>query len=258
MLVIGTARCQDAPARAPNTETYSAPPVYGSPLPTPMPHEPSGYSSYITYTKPGCCGPVGGHGPIMSELYLRAGPSLPVSGGTLAHTLQTGWEIQGGGRSLFFNSSLDAAWTVDLSIGNIYNNGNRPNLAILFQGVFPTTVQALNRTFVSAGVGREWYLLAPAESQDTNWRVGADVGGRMGSARLDLNDATTTSGYRRLNDVLGAVYLSLHTDAEFPCGGFTFLAGFRAEWDYTWMDIYRGPKSDIVDVNLLVTTGVRY
>src|SRR5437879_2606956 len=53
---------------------------------------------------PGCCGPVGKNGPIAYEWYLRAGPSLPLGGtGGLANTVETGWLIQGGGRSLFFN-----------------------------------------------------------------------------------------------------------------------------------------------------------
>src|SRR4051812_15602535 len=67
----------------------------------------AGLSDWILGTKPGCCGPVGGDGPIRGELYLRGGPSLPVEGAYFGHTLKPGWDIDGGGRVLFFNTDLD-------------------------------------------------------------------------------------------------------------------------------------------------------
>src|SRR4051794_27721008 len=67
------------PARA---EELPAPTRYGGdPAPAPVPEEPpahvpapQGLSSWITYTRPDCCGPVGGQGPIKWELYGRTGP----------------------------------------------------------------------------------------------------------------------------------------------------------------------------------------
>src|SRR5262249_44826210 len=41
----------------------------------------SGLSSWILYSKPDCCGPMGAHGPILAELYARQGVSIPVGGG---------------------------------------------------------------------------------------------------------------------------------------------------------------------------------
>ena len=37
-----------------------------------------------------------------------------ISGGVFGHELGVGWEIEGGGRTLFFNPACDAAWTVSL------------------------------------------------------------------------------------------------------------------------------------------------
>src|ERR1700682_1701067 len=64
----------------------------------------AGLSSWITGIHEECLGPMGANGPIRSELYLRAGPSVPIGGGFFNETLKTGWEIQGGGRTLFFNT----------------------------------------------------------------------------------------------------------------------------------------------------------
>src|SRR5262249_3695160 len=57
---------------------------------------------------PDCHGPVGGNGPVGWEVYLRSGVSLPFGGGALTSRLDPGWIIQGGARSLFFNSFQDA------------------------------------------------------------------------------------------------------------------------------------------------------
>src|SRR5713226_8049649 len=73
------------------------------PLTSPM-------SSWIIHNQTDCCGPTGGSGPINTELFVRTGPSLPVAGGFLHKVLDTGWDIEGGGRSMFFNPAVDAAW----------------------------------------------------------------------------------------------------------------------------------------------------
>src|SRR5713101_4542605 len=71
-------------------------------------------SSWLAYPRLECCGPIGGDGPIQAELFVRTGPSLPVEGPIFGHVLETGWKVEGGGRSLFFNPTMDAAWNIDL------------------------------------------------------------------------------------------------------------------------------------------------
>ncbi len=73
----------------------------------------------------GCCGPIGGDGPIGGEMYMRSGVSFPISGGALSQAIDTGWDIEGGFRSLFFNRDDDAAWTVDVSITNVFNPASK-------------------------------------------------------------------------------------------------------------------------------------
>jgi hypothetical protein len=89
---------------------------------------------------PGCCGPVGGCGPIQEELYLQSGIDFPFSGGVFGHTLKEGgWVIQGGGRTLFFNTEQDAAWVVDLSVSNVKDEGKNPAFEVPLQHIFVPT-----------------------------------------------------------------------------------------------------------------------
>jgi hypothetical protein len=112
-------------------------------------------------------------------------------------------------------------------------------------------VRRSNRTLVGLGGGREYYLWAPADADGRKWRVGFDGGGRYGSQKLDLRET------RHISDVIGSVYAAVHTDVEFTCCHALWHTGVRLEWAYTWSDILRR-TSDVQDLNLLVTAGVRY
>lgn len=261
-------------------------------------------SDWILGDRPECCGPVGKDGPVTMEVYLRNGTSSPIGGGLLSDVIGTGWMLQGGGRTLFFNATNDRAWTIDLNITNVANwanksaanaiamtdvlvprptdpanptNPNPPGLPAAFQsppypqqaaipvdfgadnfGTFipGLSLTSLNRTFVSAGVGREWYIGLPANLCDGGWmwRVGADVGGRWGTTKANFKEI------RHRTDVIHGVYAALHSDLEAPCGGCCkFQLGLRTEWDWTWMyDIIRPNSGDISELNVLITTGVRF
>lgn len=189
---------------------------------------------------------------------MRAGLSLPVGGtGGLANTVEPGWLIQGGGRSLFFNPAMTSAWTVELSVSNIWNHGNQPNRTYDVNGA-PVSTLAINRTFANIALGKEWYLLGPANNCHWNWTLGMDGGGQLGAMRLDLSDPSEASGYRRRQDVVSGLFTALHTDVEIPFKSCILLAGFRAEWGYTFSDIIESINSDISNINLLYTGGIRY
>jgi hypothetical protein len=233
----------------------------------PAPHGPTGPSDWMTYTRPDCCGPLGANGPILMEVYMRSGVSLPAEGKVFGHVLETGWVIEGGGRSLFFNPQMDAAWSVDLSLSNVWNHGQRSDISVPYHLQFPNatgtgsttvtpnvTIHNLNRTFVNASFGHEWYIWRAGNGcNDAHWRWGMDAGGRLGSVKIEFNEIL------HHNDVAGGMFVALHTDLEVPCGCCTFLAGFRVEWDYTWMDILQSQNnSDMEDVNFLITAGIRF
>jgi hypothetical protein len=244
------------------------PPVLTTPADTPPATTGVAHlSSWITYPRaPGCCGPLGANGPIGSDVYLRTGISIPTGSGPLGNSLETGWEIQGGGRLLLFNPAVDAAWIVDLSVSNVQNHASDRTRTVTLVNVpafggatiLPTldvSPAALNRTYVNFGIGREWWLLGSADNCHdlANWRAGIDVGGRYGTAKLEFNEI------RHTTDVIGGFYLAVHTDLEIPCGGCIFLAGIRGEYSYTWSDILqRQNDADIQEISILFSLGARF
>jgi hypothetical protein len=284
-LVITLAGIGAARAQQPGGDSAVAPLALPSAMPAPGPEAgpvdgavppPTGprLSDYILGTRSNCCGPVGDDGPIATELYVRWGPSAVIPNGFLAKTLETGWDVQAGGRVLFFNPTNDAAWTLDLSLSNVWNQGQHSDrvavLGLLVANPLTgqgekvpvgVTVRDLNRTYANLGVGREWYIWCPAancpncgQMQDgPNWRVGFDVGGRWGSESLQLHEI------KHRTEVIEAVFASVHTDLEIPYGGWVFLIGGRVEWDNTWMHtILQGLPENLQNINLLMTLGVRY
>jgi len=281
----------------PTTEVLPAPtdpaPDLAPPSGQVLPRAPgltSPMSSWIIHNQNDCCSPFGGNGPINTELYIHTGPSIPAAGGFLHNVLETGWDIQGGGRSMFFNQAVDAAWTADLSLMYIYNHA-LPDRKILVAAdiqnapdALPTGPQTqvlghvkdLDRTFVTAALGREWYLNAPANAAGWKWRAGLDIGGRIGTGRASfalepgqgfvVGPSMNNVGLNHKTDTLYGLVIAIHSDIEVPWGCCTFLYGLRAEWDYTWMDILQPGNAHLVhplnsqlqDVNLLVTFGVRF
>jgi hypothetical protein len=218
---------------------------------------PFGLSSWITYTRPDCCGPIGGDGPICAELYARTGPSIPAGGHILEKVLDTGWDFTGGGRSLFFNSDRTAAWTVDLGLTYIYNHSKNTPQVTINNGLPVTatmvTLRDLQRTFANAAIGREWYLLGAANCGELTWRVGCDFGGRLGTAKMDFAEI------RHTTDTIYGYFCGLHTDLEKPFGCCTGQIGFRVEWGQTIMDFLQPfQNSNVQDVDLLLTLGVRF
>jgi hypothetical protein len=233
----------------------------------------TGLSSWIIYPRaPGCCGPVGGDGPIGYEIYFRNGISFPFGPGVLGNSLEPGWDVQGGGRVLFFNPQVDAAWTLDLGLTNIHNFSDHQHTTTLHNvplkvsnGIGGTTTQivpeltvtpaAYNRTFADAAIGRQWWLLGTADRlvNQSNWRAGVDVGGRWGTSKLELDEI------KHRTEVVYGMFVGLHSDVEIPCGNVVFLAGIRAEWSYTWSNILQIQRnSDVNEINLLFTLGVRF
>lgn len=258
-------------------------PYTGERAPTPPPPlivlgQPA--SPYLVYPRsPCCCGPVGKCGPIGIELFLRSGPVFPIGGNLFDRFLHTGWDIEGGGRTLFFNPAVDRAWAVSLSVSNIFartGNDNQPitlfNVPVHTTVTIPNstvtqpviqnvpslqaTVSSLNMTFVNVGFGREWYLLGtadPGAMHGCNWRVGVDGGGRWGSAMVQFNEINHHT------DVVGGTYCAIHTDVEYPfrCG--ILQAGIRYEYNYIWTSLLQHQNNgDFQSMNLLFQTGVRY
>jgi len=218
---------------------------------------------WMCFTCPECCGPIGKNGPIRYELFVRSGPSFNVGGGTASSVLASGWTFEFGGRSMFIDADPVGAWVVELGVSDIYNNGNRPNIKFDFGAVNNVSTASLNRTYGNLSLGREWWLIGTACTCDWRWRAGFDGGYRYGTASHHMHDFTQNPAAglgeaQRNGSITYGPFAAVHTDVEFPCNCCTFLAGLRAEWDYSRMNVIPLNNNDLYDVNLMLNLGVRY
>jgi hypothetical protein len=130
-------------------------------------------SSWLAYPRsPGCCGPLGGNGPIGGEIFLRAGISYPFGGSVLENSLRDGWDIDGGVRSLFFDRELKAAWTVSVGLSNIFSQGQANPPTIILNNVktgvaIPTGASASTTAAQAAATVQALGLPASVASQLT-------------------------------------------------------------------------------------------
>jgi hypothetical protein len=264
-------------------------PAYEPNYPAPSPFTPApddaqapvpartGLSDWIRYTRDCCEGTHGKLTPFYTELYFGGGASFPVFKGTsdLSHELETGWTLMGGARGLLFNEELTAAWVVDLHVINIHQYAGAHNTSFpmtVFQNGVPFTsgvtangngigtepnfnLEDFNRTMVGLGFGREWYLWQPANFDGLKWRIGVDIGGRYGSERLDVYNSARSA---HTTSVCEGVYVAMRSDLEVPWGSVLFQAGLRIEWADTFSAILPPGQSDVSDLTLLFTIGVRY
>jgi hypothetical protein len=270
---------------------------YGLPPQPKDPQPAAGLSSWITYEGPACCGPIGGSGPVRMETYLRIGPEFPLGDGVFGKALVTGWMIEGGARSLFFDVDRQAAWTVDLSISNTFNHTtdaptffsilNKP--VLVSTSSVTGTPQTARANFIP-GVRRitrlhpnsqtDFDFNAPGVSVKSLNRTGANVyvgrewylwgsGCSCDSTNWRVGcDVGGTWGtekvelreLRHRTGVYEGINLAVHSDWEFPCNcGCIFMAGVRLQWDHQWSEVLQGQNdADLMDLNLLFTFGVRY
>jgi hypothetical protein len=243
----------------------------GQPTPPgPPARTPPELSSWITYARsPGCCGPLGSHGPIFSELYLRNGVSFPF-GGFYGAVLDPGYHVEVGGRLLFFNPAVDAAWTVDVGASNVFWNAARNtritalhNIQVPVPNATPpiatvpevdVTLSNLNITFANIALGREWFLWRAGNDGDgPNLRFGGDIGARWGSVKADFNEI------RHRTAPAESLFASVHSEFEYPCGFCILQAGLRGQFGVIWTDVLQSqnPKQ-FQTFDLMFTFGGRF
>src|SRR5262249_23064689 len=118
----------------------------------------------------------------------------------------------------------------------------------------PVTMRTLQRTWINGALGREWYLSGTANCCDGwLWRAGFDLGGRLGTAKIEFAEI------RHRTDTIYGYFGAIHTDLEKSFGCCTSQMGLRLEFDQSLMD-FLDPfnNSNVRDINLLVTFGVRF
>ncbi len=303
-LVSGTVSAQSADSLTtpkpmlPPIGAPSAPAATPGKMPSMMPGEmlppsstdvltaPPGQSAYPAGTvtspwtgngSPGCCGPVGGHGPLTYELYSYTGPSLVVGGSELSSRLKTGWGIGTGVRTLLFNTEGTRAWAFDLGLNYIYNRGqsdgtffvatprvdsSNPNNPIrLSDGIAEYTVRGLHRTRLTFGFGRDWWLRGPGlvnTERGRNFRFGTDIGGSYATSHVDLVPVIDPTNYLRRQNVVHGVYIGANVNYEIPVGSWIFFTGLRTQWDYTMTNLVPPQGADVHSVNLFFQAGFRF
>jgi hypothetical protein len=205
-----------------------------------------------------CCGPIGAHGPIGQEVYVRGGINSPTGDGLLAHNIKQGWSGQIGVRAQFFEPAGDSAWAIDAHV--IYSRNQGRELDIVTFRTEPVAVHMLHRTAVGLGVGRDWFLNRPGfllDTWDANFRFGFDVGGRWGAGHVDFSTPFEPGGYRRHYDVFGQAFIGLMATVEVPIGGYQVLFGARVEGARTFNDLLE-KDSNFDDITTMLMFGVRY
>jgi hypothetical protein len=256
---------------------------------------PPGVTDYLSYLRPGgCCGPVGGSGPINCEVFLRPGVSFPIGGSIFGKVMDPGFMIQGGLRTLFFNPAQDLAWTFELGLTSAWYDAHLDQTYYLRNvdrvirqangqprtdddGVpiferfplIPVIPSSLNETYVHLSLGHEIYVCGNADCGDDRpkVRLGYDAGGRWGSSKLIASrqrfDGDGGNPNRDLpnhfNDVVGGVFAALHTDYEVPYKCAMIFAGVRTEFSYIWADLLqRQNNTDLMSINVLFNFGCRF
>ncbi|MBP3954324.1 hypothetical protein J8F10_03310 [Gemmata sp. G18] len=279
------------PAAVTSLEQMNVPPGYGrgdpvgtltgqptQPGPGGLP--PGSYSSPYYTDGPGCCGPLGRDGRIGYDVYSYAGLNFTIGNG-LPDLLKTpGWTVGGGVRTLFFNPTHTAAWTVDLGGSYTYNRGqgeNEPtNLFLRSQPVqnqqnggfqvqpdrfVLTAVRGVSRSSFNYAFGRDVWLLGDGSTggqNGTNWRIGGWVGGRYGTSHVDMVPLDETNGYSRRQNVYHGIFVGAHTTFDVPMGSWIWTNGIRVEYGYDWTNLVPPVQGNLHNINLQFTTGIRY
>jgi hypothetical protein len=231
-----------------------------------------GVSSWLAYPRGAlCCGGPGGDGPIQGEVFSRWGVAVPLGTNAFTTDMNVGFSFEIGARSLFFHPTLDRAWTVSFGLESTWNSitdgstfeifgepvtsfdffGQPRREFIPVQRVTPTR---LHTTTLNITLGQEYYFWGNAACNGTSkCRIGWDVGGRVGKAKLDF------AVERHRTDTVGGFLVSTHADYECPLGGCILYLGGRVTYGYTWMDILqRQNNTDFQQIGVYVNTGIRF
>jgi hypothetical protein len=188
--------------------------------------------------------------------------------------------IGGGARTLLFNTEHTAAWTFDLGGSYTHNWGQgAAGASLLFLRTPPqvnaqtgavtvlpdravfTAISAIHRSSFNYNLGRDWWLMGAGNvggEHGTNVRVGAWVGGRYGSAHVDLIPLNEVNGYSRRQNVFQGFVAGGHVTCEAPMGGWILFGGLRAEYGYDWTNLVPPLQGNINNINIQASIGIRF
>jgi hypothetical protein len=236
---------------------------YGPGLP------PGSYPSPYYVNGPGCCGPLGGNGRVGYELYTFSGVNIPFGPGLASH-MNAGWTVGGSVRTLFFDPTYTAAWTVDLGLSYTHNwadGSHSPETLFIRQArgdrVALSGIRAVHRSSFNFNFGRDVWLMGAGNTggvQGTNVRVGGWVGGRWGTSHVDIDplDEFPGNGYARRQNAYEGVTVGSHITWDTTMGGWVLFGGLRAEYGYDWTNLVPPIQGNINNINIQATIGIRF
>ena len=193
----------------------------------------SGINEYLAYPRPTGSTGVGNDGPIGGEFYLRSGAAVNLGGtGIFGRVMDTGFEVQGGVRSIFFRPEPTSAWTVDVGLSTAFYHNRRNETATLrnFASTTGSNTGSTSTTTNSAAAGGNSTNTTGTGSGSTG--VGAtntsNVSGGSTTTIIPLFPVTPTNlNQTSVRLLLGQEYFLLGSDGD-PADGFW---KWRAGWD---------------------------
>ncbi|QEG30417.1 hypothetical protein GobsT_52220 [Gemmata obscuriglobus] len=278
------------PAGVTSLQQMQAPPgagpagwLDGEPAATQPAYPPGSYPSPYYVDGPGCCGPLGRDGRIGYELYSFTGLNFTIGNGLPDRLNAVGWTVGGGVRTLFFDATHTAAWTIDLGGSYTYNRGqgaqSPTNLFLRTPAADPSPndgvtelqpqpdrlvlsgIRGIRRSSFNYAIGRDVWLLGNGSTggqNGTNWRVGGWIGGRYGTSSVDVNPLTEVDGYARRQNVFHGIFTGVHTTFDIPVGAWIWTNGVRVEYGHDWTNLVPPIQGNIHNINIQFTTGIRY
>jgi hypothetical protein len=237
------------------------------------------YPSPYYVDGPGCCSPLERAGRIGYDIYAFSGVNF-VFGSGLPHYLYTGYDLGASVRTLFFDASHTAAWTIDLGGSFTHNFGvethNPVNLYIRQPvSVNSTTgattnqpdllefsaIHGIDRSSFNYNLGRDWWLWGSGNTggmQGPNVRVGGWIGGRYGTAHVDVIPLTSADQYARRQNAFEGITVGVHMDYEVPMGGWILFGGVKAEYGYDWTNLIPPLGGNLQNINVQISVGLRF
>jgi hypothetical protein len=240
---------------------------------------PGTYPSPYYVDGPGCCGPMERAGRIGYDLYSFSGVNF-VFGSGLPHYLYTGYDLGASVRTLFFDATHTAAWTVDLGGSFTHNFGveskDPQNLYVRQPASVNSTtnvvtpqpdllvfagIHAIDRSSFNYNLGRDWWLWGSGNTggeQGPNLRVGGWIGGRYGTSHVDVILLNQVNGYARRQNAFEGINFGAHMSYEVPMGSWILFGGIRAEYGYDWTNLVPPIQGNLQNINVQFTAGIRF
>jgi hypothetical protein len=122
-------------------------------------------------------------------------------------------------------------------------------------------IRGMHRTSFNFSIGRDWWLEGPGIvglASGDNWRVGVDLGGRWGTAHVDLVPTADPTNYFKKGSTTYGIFSGLNLTREIPWGATILYGGIRTEIGYDWTNVIPPQGGDIFNVNFYLNFGVRF